>query len=524
MLRLSKTGVPFSVDTDACNHQVGCALLQVSEDGTRHPIGFWSRSLSAAERNYSVGEKECLAIVWAVQMLRPYLEGTHFHLFTDHQALKWILSGSDHSGRLARWRLGLLEFDFTISYKKGIKNTIADAVSRLPTYGESDFAPDIDVPCYVVESKLAGDVRHLHDPVEDQDFDPFEIGHRCPSIECEEYFDDHFDEVDGEELFDSNTGVLTTEVAAGPTPISYDEIVQAQASDPDCPEFKRRLETDSSLPLVENYNCVLCLLAPKDHSEQIVLPKSLRERALLLGHYPPMSGHPGGSRMYQTMCRTFYWPSMAMDVYNTVRQCSSCAKERIALRKHSSFLRLFPAQKPLEFVAIDILGPLPRSSSGNRYLPAITDRFSKMVQTAPLRPITADAVAKAFCEAWVFKFGPPTLLLSDNGGQLTSKFFQHGGKILGVRQLFTTAYQPQTNGQVERFNRTILAGLRHFCSEYGRDWDEFSSAITIAYNNTVHRATGPTPLQLAYPASVSSVARERRTNRPLRSGPAPTPR
>ena len=284
-----------------------------------------------------------------------------------------------------------------------------------------------------MESKLDGDVRPLHDPVEDQDFDPFEIGHRGPSIECGEYFDDHFDEVDGEELFDSYTVVLTTEVAAGLTPISYDEIVQAQASDPDCLEFKRRLETDSSLPFVGNDKGVFCRLAPKDHSEQIVLPKSLRERALLLGHYPRMSGHPGGSRMYQTMRRTFYWPSMAMDVYNTVRQCSSCAKERIALRKHSSFLHLFPAQKPLEFVAIDILGPLPRSSSGNRYLLAITDRFSKMVQTAPLRSITADAVGKAFCEAWVFKFGPPALLLSDNGGQFTSKFFQHVGKILGVR-------------------------------------------------------------------------------------------
>ena len=200
--------------------------------------------------------------------------------------------------------------------------------------------------------------------------------------------------------------------------------------------------------------------------------------------------------MYQTMRRMFYWPSMAMDVYNTVIQCSSCAKERIALRKHSSFLRLFPDQKPLEFIAIEILEPLPRSSSGNRYLLAITYRFSKMVQTAPHRSITADAVAKAFCEAWVFKFGPPALLLFDNGGQFTSKFFQHVGKILEVRQLFTTAYHPQTNDQVERFNRTILAGLRRLCSERGRERDEFSAEVTFAYNNTVHHATGLRPLQL----------------------------
>ena len=96
VLRLPPADLTFSVDTDACNHQVGCTLLQTYADGTTHPIGFWSRSLNPAETNYSVGEKECLAIVWAVQLLRPYLEGIHFDLYTDHQALKWILSGSDH--------------------------------------------------------------------------------------------------------------------------------------------------------------------------------------------------------------------------------------------------------------------------------------------------------------------------------------------------------------------------------------------------------------------------------------------
>ena len=105
-----------------------------------------------AEKNYSVGEKECLAIVWAVQLLRPYIEGTHFDLYTDHQALRWILSGSDHSGLLARWRLRLLEFEFTVTYKKGAKNTIADDISRLPTYGEAKLAPDTEVPCYIIRN------------------------------------------------------------------------------------------------------------------------------------------------------------------------------------------------------------------------------------------------------------------------------------------------------------------------------------------------------------------------------------
>ena len=160
MLRLPKPGVPFSVDTDACKHQVGCALLQVSENGTRHHIDIWSRSLSAAERNCTIGEKELLPIFSAVRMLRPFLKGTHFHLFTDYQALKWILSGLGHSGRLTRWRLRLLEFELTISYKNGIKNTIADAVSHLPTVVENVVATPVDTICHASQRhfRLGGSI------------------------------------------------------------------------------------------------------------------------------------------------------------------------------------------------------------------------------------------------------------------------------------------------------------------------------------------------------------------------------
>lgn len=114
-----------------------------NEAGERHPIGFWSRGLNPAEKNYSTGEKECLAVVWAVQILRPYLERSHFDLYTDHQALRWIMNLYDAFGRLARWRLRLLEYDFTVHYRKGLKNQIADAISRLPTWGETGIAPDL---------------------------------------------------------------------------------------------------------------------------------------------------------------------------------------------------------------------------------------------------------------------------------------------------------------------------------------------------------------------------------------------
>ena len=324
--------------------------------------------------------------------------------------------------------------------------------------------------------------------------------------DADEDFNRWFDTIDDEDLLDSDTAVLATEVAGHLQPLTREEILFAQQDDDDVKKLKTKWSLDPKQPYLKNEHGLFCRRAPSDGAIQIVLPVSLRERVLLLAHYPRIAGHPGGSRMYQTLRQTFYWPSMSMDVYDTVRQCTSCAKERIALRKHASYLSLFPAKAPLEYVAIDILGPLPYTTGKrNRYLLVIADRYSKLTKTVPLKNITAATVARAFVEHWVFHFGPPAKLLSDNGGQFTSKFFQQVCQILGIKKLFTTAYHPQTNGQVERFNRTLLSGLRHFCSEHGRDWDQFSDAITYAYNTTVHRATNMSPMQFVFTRPLPSL-------------------
>ena len=89
VLALPKPGYSYSVDTDASQYQVGAALFQTYPDGERKPIGFFSRSLRDAEKNYPVSEKECLAVVWALTTLRPYLQGEQFVVNTDHALLRW---------------------------------------------------------------------------------------------------------------------------------------------------------------------------------------------------------------------------------------------------------------------------------------------------------------------------------------------------------------------------------------------------------------------------------------------------
>lgn len=143
---------PFSLTTDASDHALGAVLSQ-GEKGEERPVNYASRTLSKAETNYSTTEKECLAVIFAINYFRPYLYGREFTLYTDHQALVWLHNVKDPSSRLTRWRLRLAEYNFRIIYKSGVTNTNADALSRNPVaqclplrIGNKDRDPEYKAP------------------------------------------------------------------------------------------------------------------------------------------------------------------------------------------------------------------------------------------------------------------------------------------------------------------------------------------------------------------------------------------
>jgi RNase H-like domain found in reverse transcriptase len=141
ILALPKADGQFTLDTDE----------------KLHPLGYWSRGLASAERNYSTTEKECLAIVWEILTLRPYLEGRIFIIRTDHHSLRWVLNLADAQGRLARWRLRLQEFDYEVHYLPGRSHHGADMMSRLqstdPSLCDPKSSLDTEIPCFVVSQR-----------------------------------------------------------------------------------------------------------------------------------------------------------------------------------------------------------------------------------------------------------------------------------------------------------------------------------------------------------------------------------
>ena len=145
----------FSLQTDASSTGIGAILEQIG-----HVVAYASRILSPSEKNYSVIQRECLAIAFALKQFRHYLLGRKFSLLTDHAPLQW-LSSQKMEGLLARWALATQEYDFNITHRKGSENSNADALSRQTEQGDSHTA------AIAMESPFLNELKHhqSQDPV-----------------------------------------------------------------------------------------------------------------------------------------------------------------------------------------------------------------------------------------------------------------------------------------------------------------------------------------------------------------------
>ena len=118
MLSYPDFDLPFELQTDASNTGLVAVFCQ-TVGGVSHVVSYSSRTLSGAEKNYSMTEKECLAVIWAIQKFCAYLAGYHFTVVTDHSCLRWLHNLKNPIGRLARWALSLLEYSYDIVHRKG---------------------------------------------------------------------------------------------------------------------------------------------------------------------------------------------------------------------------------------------------------------------------------------------------------------------------------------------------------------------------------------------------------------------
>jgi transposase InsO family protein len=153
----------------------------------------------------------------------------------------------------------------------------------------------------------------------------------------------------------------------------------------------------------------------------------------------------------------------------------------------------------MERVHLDILGPINLSERGNKYILSIIDQFSKWIECYPLPNQTTETIARTLVDNVFTRFGVPLEIHTDQGKNFDGSLFHELCSILPINKTRTTAYQPCSNGQVERYNRTLMQMVRCFIYDRPRTWDrELQQQLTGAIRSTVHRQTGYSSNMMMY--------------------------
>ena len=436
--------LPTEVRSDASLVGIGAILVQKHPGGWR-PVAYVSRQLNIHEQNYTVSEKECLAIMFALEKFKQYLEGLYFKIVTNHCSLCFLKSKMKLPPRLMRWAMQLQEYHFDIEYKSGKHHLDVDCLSRYPVGKEEPLSPEEEKSKLLVTTNLMQDSKIY--------------------------------------------------------------IREQQNKDPDIKDLKQQILRRYFLPRkdrkkLNNYQIINGIvyrikIRPGKISNLVYLPKSLRNLVCKSYHENPTGGHVGQEATYLKIAEKYYWPRMFKHIKKYVASCHLCQTRKISHQGPVGKLQPLEIKSPFYRIGIDILGPLP-SSSNNRYIIVCIDYFTKWVETKAVHSPSATVIARFIINQIFCRHGAPFELISDRGSNFTSEIVKQINKQIGIKMLFTTAYHPQTNGQTERIMPILSTMLSMYVNKFHSNWSTLLPMITFAYNTTPQSSIRMTPFKLLY--------------------------
>ena len=235
--------------------------------------------------------------------------------------------------------------------------------------------------------------------------------------------------------------------------------------------------------------------------DQLVVPTQCRKTILNLAHSIPLSGHLGKEKTTRWILQRFYWPTLYRDVAEYCRSCGACQKTSHCRPPKAPLVPLPIIDEPFSRIAMDIVGPLPRSRSGNKYVLVLCDYATRYPEAIPLKSIDASHVAEELVKLFA-RVGIPEEILTDQGTNFTSQLLTEIYHLLHIHPIRTTPYHPQTDGLVERFNQTLKGMLRKAAVKESKDWDKLIPYLLFAYREVPQSSTGFSPFELLYGRTV----------------------
>ncbi|KAJ8375683.1 hypothetical protein SKAU_G00062630 [Synaphobranchus kaupii] len=231
---------------------------------------------------------------------------------------------------------------------------------------------------------------------------------------------------------------------------------------------------------------------------QLLVPRALRPDVLRLVHGSVGAGHFGNNKTLHRLRGKFHWPGCCQDVELHVHCCDSCTAQKGPNQRSRAPLQQHLVGATMERVGVDVLGPFPVTDSGNRYILVAMDYFTKWPEAFAIPDQSAATTAERLVEEMFTRFGAATELHSDQGRNFESQLLAEVCKRLGVTKTRTTPLHPQSDGLVERFNRTLATQLAILASQHQRDWDRHLPLVLWAYRSAVQESSQLTPAALMF--------------------------
>ena len=232
-----------------------------------------------------------------------------------------------------------------------------------------------------------------------------------------------------------------------------------------------------------------------DKTLRIVPPTVDRHKLFNEVHGGLFAGHLREEKTHSTLSRHYWWPKIRADISRWCQECLRCAT-RSTGRPVRPPLTPIPVNGPFDRVGVDVL-QLPKTRNGNRYAVVFIDYLTKWPEVFATADQTAPTIAGLFVEHVISRHGVPNQLLSDRGPSFLSRLMLEVCSVLGTKKVTTSAYHPQTDGLVERFNRTLTDMLAKTV-ELGVEWDERLPYVLFAYRASEQASTGESPFMLLY--------------------------
>ena len=464
VLKYPDPSKPYTLFTDASKFAWACVLTQEYEhefDGKKrkilHPITYMSGLFKGSQVNWATLTKEAYAIYVSVKKLDHYLQDAEVTLRSDHLPLKSFLQKNTLNTKVNNWAIDITSRcrNIQFEYIKGIKNTLADTMSRL-----IEITPEIEQEPEPPGQEFGYDIFETLEPIETTTHYINELKEEI-QIKQEAIPDDLLPIVD----------------------LTESQLEDIQMKDKFIKNIINRLvakqQPEGKPYYLEGKLLKKYIYDNKQRFEVTVVPPNCAPLLLNLAH--DQLGHNGTARTYMLLKRTYYWKGMKTDISNYVKQCKLCQKQNILPVKYVSGHFSAP-MAPMEFISMDLIGDFTPSSKGNKYALTVICMLTGYTFCIPIPSKKASDVITAYIDNVYSKFGGSKKILSDNGTEFKNQLFEKIAKELGVEfKCYTAPYHPQSNGRIEGFHHFLKSCMTKHISTT-MEWDQVVHLATAAYN------------------------------------------